>query len=420
MKIMEVCGTHTVAIAKNGLRDVMPENVTLLSGPGCPVCVTANADIDMAIELARQPDVIVTTFGDMMKVPGSYSLAVAREGRRPRRPHRLLAARRARARREGARQAGRLHRRGLRDHRPAHRRAPSSPRQSERTHELHACSRAHKTVPEALAALVERPRGADRRLHPARPRLDDHRPRALPLPRRGVRRPERHHRLRAGRRAPGRLHAAKQIDEGAPSVEIAYRRGVVADEGNPTRWRAWSRSLRAHRRRLARHRRDPRHRAWPSARSTTRYDASCASRSRRRSPRSIKGCQCGEVLRGIIAAVRVQALRHGAARPSTRSARAWSPRKASCAAYYRYTDYGKGSSRAPACPQPDRTDPNGGPMRQDRILLAHGSGGTMMRELIEEVFVRRLRRRGARSAWTTRRRCGSRRPRSRSRPTPTS
>jgi len=65
---MEVCGTHTMAIAKNGLRGVMPENIKLLSGPGCPVCVTGNADIDMAIELARQPHVILTTFGDMMKV----------------------------------------------------------------------------------------------------------------------------------------------------------------------------------------------------------------------------------------------------------------------------------------------------------------------------------------------------------------
>ena len=71
--IMEVCGTHTMAVAKNGLREVMPANVRLTSGPGCPVCVTANRDIDTAIELARHPEVIVTTFGDMMKVPGSYS-----------------------------------------------------------------------------------------------------------------------------------------------------------------------------------------------------------------------------------------------------------------------------------------------------------------------------------------------------------
>ncbi len=78
MTLMEVCGTHTMAIAKNGLRDVMPANIRLLSGPGCPVCVTANADIDIALEMARQPGVTLTTFGDMMKVPGSYS-SLARE-----------------------------------------------------------------------------------------------------------------------------------------------------------------------------------------------------------------------------------------------------------------------------------------------------------------------------------------------------
>lgn len=71
--LMEVCGTHTMAIAKHGLRGVMPETIKLLSGPGCPVCVTANPDIDLAIEIARQPGVVLTTFGDMMKVPGSYS-----------------------------------------------------------------------------------------------------------------------------------------------------------------------------------------------------------------------------------------------------------------------------------------------------------------------------------------------------------
>jgi len=72
IKIMEVCGTHTMAIAKWGLRSVFPENIELISGPGCPVCVTANHDLDLAIELAKQPEVIVATFGDMMKVPGSY------------------------------------------------------------------------------------------------------------------------------------------------------------------------------------------------------------------------------------------------------------------------------------------------------------------------------------------------------------
>lgn len=79
-KLMEVCGTHTVAIAKHGIRAMMPSTVSLLSGPGCPVCVTANVDIDRAIALSKMDDVIVATFGDMMKVPGSYSSLSGEKG----------------------------------------------------------------------------------------------------------------------------------------------------------------------------------------------------------------------------------------------------------------------------------------------------------------------------------------------------
>ena len=71
--LMEVCGTHTVAIARNGIRDLMPEGLRLASGPGCPVCVTCNRDIDTVIALARIPNVTITTFGDMTRVPGSTS-----------------------------------------------------------------------------------------------------------------------------------------------------------------------------------------------------------------------------------------------------------------------------------------------------------------------------------------------------------
>ena len=73
MTFMEVCGTHTMAIARNGIRELLPENVTLISGPGCPVCVTPNQTIDRAIALSRLPDTVIATFGDMMKVPGSHS-----------------------------------------------------------------------------------------------------------------------------------------------------------------------------------------------------------------------------------------------------------------------------------------------------------------------------------------------------------
>jgi len=72
VNLMEVCGTHTVAIFRHGIRQLLPPPLSMLSGPGCPVCVTTNADIDKAIALAEQPGVTLATFGDMMKVPGSY------------------------------------------------------------------------------------------------------------------------------------------------------------------------------------------------------------------------------------------------------------------------------------------------------------------------------------------------------------
>lgn len=73
LAFMEVCGTHTMTISRYGLRGLLPENIRLLSGPGCPVCVTATRDIDTAIAFARIPGLILTTFGDMIRVPGSYS-----------------------------------------------------------------------------------------------------------------------------------------------------------------------------------------------------------------------------------------------------------------------------------------------------------------------------------------------------------
>lgn len=72
-RYMEFCGSHTVAIMKNGLRQLLPHNLTLTSGPGCPVCVTDNSELDKAIALAKIPDIIVASFGDMVRVPGSHS-----------------------------------------------------------------------------------------------------------------------------------------------------------------------------------------------------------------------------------------------------------------------------------------------------------------------------------------------------------
>ncbi|MGW1680242.1 hydrogenase formation protein HypD [Saccharopolyspora sp. NPDC002376] len=70
-KFMEVCGGHTHTIYKHGIEDYLPENVSLVHGPGCPVCVIPMGRVDDAIHIARQPDVLMTSFGDMMRVPGS-------------------------------------------------------------------------------------------------------------------------------------------------------------------------------------------------------------------------------------------------------------------------------------------------------------------------------------------------------------
>lgn len=71
VNIMEVCGSHTMAIAKAGIKRLLPENVHLISGPGCPVCVTPPQAIDGILQLCREEDVIIATYGDMVKVPGS-------------------------------------------------------------------------------------------------------------------------------------------------------------------------------------------------------------------------------------------------------------------------------------------------------------------------------------------------------------
>lgn len=73
IRIMEICGTHTVQFFKTGVKNIFPEGLELIDGPGCPVCVTENEYLDLAIETAKKYNAIVTTFGDMIKVPSSYS-----------------------------------------------------------------------------------------------------------------------------------------------------------------------------------------------------------------------------------------------------------------------------------------------------------------------------------------------------------
>lgn len=73
VKLMEVCGGHTMSIQKFGIPYLLPETIELISGPGCPVCVTSRSFIDKAVAYSRLEDVIITTYGDLIRVPGSSS-----------------------------------------------------------------------------------------------------------------------------------------------------------------------------------------------------------------------------------------------------------------------------------------------------------------------------------------------------------
>ncbi|MDY6835974.1 MAG: hydrogenase formation protein HypD [Chloroflexota bacterium] len=80
-RLMEFCGGHTVSILKHGIRQLLPGNIEMLSGPGCPVCVTSNSELDKAIALSEIPRVTIATFGDMIRVPGTHtSLQKAKAG----------------------------------------------------------------------------------------------------------------------------------------------------------------------------------------------------------------------------------------------------------------------------------------------------------------------------------------------------
>jgi len=80
VRLMEVCGTHTVSIFRNGIRDLLPERIRLISGPGCPVCVTPVEQIDQAVVLAQEKNVTLATFGDLLRVPGSNTSLLKQRG----------------------------------------------------------------------------------------------------------------------------------------------------------------------------------------------------------------------------------------------------------------------------------------------------------------------------------------------------
>jgi hydrogenase expression/formation protein HypD len=336
MKIMEVCGTHTVAIAKNGLRDIMPENVQLLSGPGCPVCVTANADIDMAIEMGRQPDVILTTFGDMMKVPGSYS-SLSREkgeGRDIRVVYSPLDA--LQMARDNPGKTVVFLGVGFETTAPT----VASAMLQARNEGLgnFAVLSLHKTVPEALRALVNDPGvqiggfilpghvSTIIGLAPYRFLAEEY---GVPSVITGFEPVDV---------LQGVYMLAKQIHDDAPSVEIAYSR-VVPEEGNPTALERMAEVF------------EPEDAEWRGLgvipgtglaikKEYADLDALVRVPVTPPEPKDHKGCQCGDVLRGVVLPYECR-LFGTACTPEHPVGPCMVSSEGSCAAYYRYTDYGK-------------------------------------------------------------------------------
>jgi hydrogenase expression/formation protein HypD len=336
VKIMEVCGTHTVSIAKNGLRDVMPERVTLLSGPGCPVCVTANHDIDTAIELGHRPEVILTTFGDMMKVPGSYS-SLAREtadGRDVRIVYSPLDALQL-AEKEPEREVIFVAV-GFETTAPLIAAAIIRAQEQGLTNFSVFC--AHKTVPAALEALINDPEvEIDAFILPGHvSTIIGSGPYEFLAEQYGV--PGVVTGFEPVDILQGVYMILKQIEEGRSEIEIAYQRGVMP-EGNE------------HARELVDRVFEPVDADWRGIGvipgtglgirdEYTQYDATKRFTIELPEPKEIKGCQCGEVLRGITLPFECKLFAR-ACTPEHPIGPCMVSSEGSCAAYYRFTDYGR-------------------------------------------------------------------------------
>ena len=178
--LMEVCGTHTHAIAAAGLRRMLPPGVRLISGPGCPVCVTPVDYLDRAVALARRPDVIVCTFGDLIARALQLDQPGARERRGLRRARGVLRPGRRRRRAGEPAASGRLPGCGLRDD-AADGRGGARGGRGRRRAELPRAAR--RQADRASAAGADRrPGGARRRFPAAGSRVGDPRRGLLPLP----------------------------------------------------------------------------------------------------------------------------------------------------------------------------------------------------------------------------------------------
>ena len=205
-KFMEVCGGHTHTIYRHGIEHVLPASVELVHGPGCPVCVIPMGRVDDAIAVAKTPGVIFTSFGDMMRVPGSQGnlLQAKAEGADVRFVYSPLDALKIAVENPDARR--RVLRRRLRDDGALHRAHPAAG-EGQGGHELQRLlqPRHHRPAPQGHPRVTRPP---PQRVPRARPRVHGGRPASLPLRAGRVRPAPGHGGLRAPRHPARHLHAA--------------------------------------------------------------------------------------------------------------------------------------------------------------------------------------------------------------------
>ena len=176
-KLMEVCGGHTHTIYRHGIKDLLPDQVELVHGPGCPVCVLPMGRVDEGITIAERPEVIFTCFGDMMRVPGSKGnlLEVKAEGADIRMVYSPLDA--LRIARENPDREVVFYAIGLRDHGAIHRAHPAAGQEGGPRELLRLLQPRHHRAAGAGAPRLAGP--ASRRLYRAGARLDGDRLPAL-------------------------------------------------------------------------------------------------------------------------------------------------------------------------------------------------------------------------------------------------
>ncbi len=223
-KIMEVCGGHTHSIYKYGVDDLLPANVELVHGPGCPVCVIPMGRVDDGIAIAHEPDVIFTCFGDMLRVPGANGtlLDAKAEGADVRMVYSPLDA--LRIARENPDRPVVFFAIGFETTAPST--ALTLKRAKAEGIANFSCMCNHVTIVPPLARAARLARPAPRRVHRARPRGDGGRRAPVRVHPRRLRPPGRHLGLRAARPAP------VGADDPAPARATAAARSRTSMRGS--------------------------------------------------------------------------------------------------------------------------------------------------------------------------------------------